>query len=308
MTQRPVVTGFYDKPTGTVSYVASCPATRRAAIIDPVLGFEPESGRASTAPADALIEHIDREGLKLDYVLETHVHADHLTAMAHVRKTRRRPARHRRPRRGGAAPLCPRFQRRAGIRPRRAAVRRTFRRRRRIQARRGERAGHRNAGAYAGVRDLPDWRRRLHRRYAVHARRRIGALRFPGGDAEELWRSVQRLYALPGETRVFVCHDYPPAGREPRWETSMDDERRDNMHLSAGTTLEEFVARRRARDATLSMPRLILPSLQVNMRAGVLPAAGRQCDPLFAAANERALSRVRQRYAPPPRGRVRDFT
>ena len=101
----------------------------------------------------------------------------------------------------------------------------------------------------------------------------VGSARcdFPGGDAEELWRSVQRLYALPGETRVFVCHDYPPAGRGPRWETSIAEQRRDNMHLGAGTTMEEFVARRRARDATLSMPRLILPSLQVNMRAGVLP-------------------------------------
>jgi glyoxylase-like metal-dependent hydrolase (beta-lactamase superfamily II) len=272
MTQRPDVVGFYDKPTGTVSYVASCPATRRAAIIDPVLGFEPESGRASTAPADALIEHIDREGLKLDYVLETHVHADHLTAMAHVREKR-----------GG----------RGGIGARVGVVQRYFARVFNVETeftpdgrqfdelfadgaefKLGEVSvrviatpGHTPAcvtyliGDAAFIGDtlfMPD----------------VGSARcdFPGGDAEELWRSVQRLYALPGETRVFVCHDYPPAGRGPRWETSIADERRDNMHLSAATTMEEFVARRRARDATLSMPRLILPSLQVNIRAGVLPA------------------------------------
>ena len=271
MTQRPDVVGFYDKPTGTISYVASCPATRRAAIIDPVLGFEPESGRASTAPADALIEHIDREGLKLDYVLETHVHADHLTAMAHVQEKR-----------GG----------RGGIGARVGVVQRHFARvfnaepefvpdgrqfdelyadgaefeLGEVSVRVVATPGHTPAcvtyviGDAAFIGDtlfMPD----------------VGSARcdFPGGDAEELWRSVQRLYALPGETQVFVCHDYPPAGRGPRWETSIAEQRRDNMHLGAGTTMEEFVARRRARDATLSMPRLILPSLQVNMRAGVLP-------------------------------------
>jgi glyoxylase-like metal-dependent hydrolase (beta-lactamase superfamily II) len=270
---RPRVQAFFDHATSTATYLVSDPATKAAAVIDPVLDFEPKAAKLSTRSADEILDAIADQGLSLIYVLETHAHADHLSAADYIRREM------------GAQVV---------IGARITEVQKAFiplfeaddvRSDGRVFDRLIEEGdvlalgglevrilhtpGHTPAcvtyliGDAAFVGDtlfMPDY----------------GTARadFPGGDATALYRSIQKILALPPKTRVFVGHDYLPAGRDQfRWETSVAEERARNVHVHAGVTEAEFVALRQARDATLPAPTLILPSLQVNIRAGALPPA-----------------------------------
>jgi glyoxylase-like metal-dependent hydrolase (beta-lactamase superfamily II) len=270
---QPTVTPFFHSPTGTWTYVVSDPASREAAVIDPVLDYDWRSGRTGTSFADAVLAHVAAAGLHLRWIHETHAHADHLSCAAYLQS-----------RAGGQIAIG------TGIREVQATFKRIFgfgdefvpdgRQFDRlladgdtvalggIEGRVIATPGHTSDsvsylfGHALFVGDtifMPDG----------------GSARcdFPGGDAAELYRSVQRLFALPEATRVFVCHDYRPGGRPPRCETTIGEQRRSNIHLKDGTPADEYVTMRRARDATLDMPNLIIPSVQVNIRAGHLPPA-----------------------------------
>jgi glyoxylase-like metal-dependent hydrolase (beta-lactamase superfamily II) len=271
---QPFVKAFFDEATFTVSYVVTDPATRACAIIDSVLDFDPASGRTHRESADAVIAYVQGEGLKVEWILETHVHADHLSAAPYLKQKL-----------GG----------KLGIGFNITVVQNTFGKVfnagtdfardgsqfdhlftdgesfsiGNIKARAIHTPGHTPAcmayviGDAAFVGDtlfMPDY----------------GTARcdFPGGDARQLFRSIQKLFALPPETRLFMCHDYKAPGRdEYRWETTVAEERARNIHVRDGIVEDEFVAMRTKRDATLDMPRLILPSVQINMRAGHMPPA-----------------------------------
>ena len=269
----PTVTPFFHAPTGTWSYVVTDPSGRQAAVIDPVLDYDWRSARTGTASAQAILDHLKAAGLELAWILETHAHADHLSSAAWLQSQA-----------GGKLAIG------RGI----LAVQATFKR---IFG--------------LGEEFVPDGRQ-FDRLLADGDVLALGALEgqviatpghtsdsvsylfgdalfvgdtvfmpdsgsarcdFPGGDAAELYRSVQRLYGLPPATRVFVCHDYSPGGRPPLHETSIEAQRNGNIHLRADTPESAFVALRRARDITLDVPNLIIPSVQVNIRAGRLPPA-----------------------------------
>jgi glyoxylase-like metal-dependent hydrolase (beta-lactamase superfamily II) len=271
MAQIPEVRGLYHEPSSTFSYVVWDPATRQAAIVDPVLDYDGAAGRTDTASAAALLAIVVREGLELRWILDTHAHADHLSAAGYLHERTGAPV-------GigaGISSVQATFGEIFNLGPEFATDGRQFER---LFAD-GDRfalgelevevlatPGHTSdsvtylVGDAAFVGDTlfsPDY----------------GSARcdFPGGDAATLFRSVQRLYALPPETRLFLCHDYPPDGREPRCEWSVAEQREDNIHIDARTRAEDFVAMRRERDATLKMPALIIPAVQVNIRAGRLP-------------------------------------
>jgi glyoxylase-like metal-dependent hydrolase (beta-lactamase superfamily II) len=269
----PAVTPFFDPATNTVTYLVHDPATREAAIIDPVLDFTPNNAGITTTSADAVLAAAEAQGLTLRWLLETHAHADHLSAAHYLREKTGAPIVI------GAsitavqaifAPLFEaedvtpdgsQFDRLVGdgdtlpLGALTIAVMHT--------------PGHTPAcvtyviGDAAFVGDtlfMPDF----------------GTARtdFPGGSAAALYRSVRRILALAPETRIFVGHDYLPEGRtEYRWETSVAEERAANIHVHDAVSEAEFVALREARDARLAAPQLILPSLQVNIRAGALPPA-----------------------------------
>jgi glyoxylase-like metal-dependent hydrolase (beta-lactamase superfamily II) len=271
MQQPPDVVPFHHAGTGTWSYVVVDPATRAAAIVDPVLDYDWKSGRTSTSSADALAAHVAERGLQVAWILETHAHADHLSAAQHLKA-----------RLGGQVAIG------AGIRQVQATFKRIYglgdefepdgRQFDRLLTDEEElplgslrirvlaTPGHTNDSVSYLVGDavfvgdtvfMPDG----------------GSARcdFPGGDAAELYRSVQRLYALPPATRVFVCHDYAPGGRAPQCETTVAEQRHANIHVRDGVDEAAFVAMRTGRDATLDVPALIVPSVQVNIRAGHLP-------------------------------------
>lgn len=268
---RPNVQAFFDHATSTASYVVSDPATRVAAIVDPVLDFEPKAARLSTASADAMLRAVEEQGLRLAYVLETHAHADHLSAADYIR--RRTAAEivigaHIVEVQKAFIPLFEADDVSADGR----AFDHLLNEGDALPL--GELTisalhtpGHTPAdltylvGDAAFVGDtlfMPDY----------------GTARadFPGGDAHALYRSIRKVLALPPETRIFVGHDYLPAGRSKfQWETTVAEQRSNNIHVHDGVTEERFVALREARDATLAAPTLILPSLQVNIRAGALP-------------------------------------
>jgi glyoxylase-like metal-dependent hydrolase (beta-lactamase superfamily II) len=269
---HPDVRGFFDPDTFTVSYVVIDPATNKAAIIDSVLDFDPASGRTKTNSADLLIAYVKERQASVEWLLETHVHADHLSAAPYLKEKL-----------GG----------RLGIGFEIVTVQNVFgkvfnagsdfsRDGRQfdhlfkgdeifeigsVQARAMHTPGHTpacmtyligDAGFVGDTLFMPDY----------------GTARcdFPGGNARILYQSIQKIFALPDETRLFMCHDYLPAGRTAYcWETTVGAEKRSNIHVGAGKSEADFVAMREARDAKLDMPRLILPSVQVNMRAGHLP-------------------------------------
>lgn len=271
---KPAVKAFFDEPTNTVSYVVADPSTKQCAIVDSVLDYDAASGRTSTDSADAILEFVSDQGLEVQWILETHVHADHLSAAPYLREKT-----------GGAVTIGEHvktvqevfgdvfnaeesFARDGSQFNHLLKDGETFRIGN-IDARAIHTPGHTPAcmtyviGDSAFVGDtlfMPDF----------------GTARtdFPGGDAATLYQSIQKIFALPPETRLYMCHDYKAPGRdEYRWETTVAEERQKNIHVHDGVSERDFVSFRTERDATLGMPKLILPSVQVNMRAGGLPPA-----------------------------------
>ena len=272
--QRPEIRAFFEPDSHTFSYVVWDPATRRAAVFDSVLDYDASAGRTSHASADAVIAFVRDQGLGVDWVIDTHVHADHLSAAAYVQAQlggKLAIGEHIRAVQDGFGRL---FNAGADFRRDGSQFDHLFQdgesyRIGDIQARAIHTPGHTPAcmthlvGDAAFVGDtlfMPDY----------------GTARcdFPGGDARSLYRSIQRIFALPDETRIFLCHDYLPQGRESfAHETTVGAQRSRNIHVHAGIGEDDFVHMRNARDATLSMPKLLLPAVQVNMRAGRLPQA-----------------------------------
>ena len=250
MTTRPDVAGFFDPATNTISYVVRDPAGTGCAVIDSVMDFDYASGRITHDHADQIIAFIGAKGWTLDWLIETHVHADHLSAAPYIQGNEGTEFQ----RDGSQFDALFKDGDTYDIGSMTAQVMHT--------------PGHTPAcmthviGDAAFVGDtlfMPDG----------------GSARadFPGGDAGILYDSIQRVLALPDEMRLFMCHDYGPNGRDIRWETTVGDERRHNIHI-AGKSRDDFVLLLRERDKTLAMPKLILPSLQVNMRAGEVPKDG----------------------------------
>jgi glyoxylase-like metal-dependent hydrolase (beta-lactamase superfamily II) len=268
---RPEVSGFYHEDSGSISYVVAEPGGSRCAIVDPVMDFDPNSGRTGTRPADEIAAFVRKRSLAVEWLLETHAHADHLSAAAYLKEQL-----------GGRIAIG------ATIRE----VQRLWKEIYNLPAHHptdgsqfdrllegGERfrigamdvlvietPGHTPAnityvaGDAALMGDTllqPDF----------------GTARcdFPGGSARELYHSIQRILALPPETRLFTGHDYMPGGRDAAWQSTVAEQRAGNVHLKESPGLERFVLMREARDATLPMPRLILHALQVNINAGRLP-------------------------------------
>ncbi|MFZ5522180.1 MAG: MBL fold metallo-hydrolase [Pseudomonadota bacterium] len=271
MSARPRIQAFFDPQTWTVSYVVADPATRMAAVIDPVLDYDSKSGHTATSSADRLLAHVRAEGLTVQWILETHAHADHLSGAHYIREHA-----------GGRIAIG------GHIRAVQATFKTLFNLERSFLAD-GSQFDHLfSDGESFSIGNLPATA--LHvpghtpadMAYLIEDAVFVGdtlfmpdvgtaRADFPGGDARQLYRSIRRLLALPPATRVFVCHDYPPAGREPHWETTVAEQRAHNIHVHDGIDEDAFVAMRQARDATLEAPALILPSLQVNVRAGQLP-------------------------------------
>tara|TARA_R110002124_G_scaffold21445_1_gene82331 strand:+ start:3171 stop:4112 length:942 start_codon:yes stop_codon:yes gene_type:complete len=272
-TSRPVVTSFFDEATYTISHVVRDPGSGACAIIDSVLDYDAASGRTSTGSADALIAHVRGEGLTVEWLLETHAHADHLSAAPYLQAAL-----------GG----------RMAIGGEIVQVQQAF-----GEIFNEDGAFHRDGsqfdqlfgdgdsftigGLNAAVLHVPGHTPACLAYVIGDAvfpgdtlfMPDYGTARcdFPGGDARTLYRSIHRLTSLPDAARVFLCHDYmaPPGRTTYAWETTIGAERTGNIHIRDGVSEDEFVAMRTARDATLSMPKLILPSVQVNMNGGQLP-------------------------------------
>jgi glyoxylase-like metal-dependent hydrolase (beta-lactamase superfamily II) len=271
---HPIIHAFFDEPTNTVSYLVADPETKQAAVIDPVLDYDHKSGKASAKSADAILARAKEDHFTIGLVLETHVHADHLSGAPYIKmKT------------GAKVAIGERIREVQKIfRPVFNATDvsgdgsefdilfkdgDTFR----IGNLKGEviaTPGHTPACVSYKIEDavfvgdtlfMPDY----------------GTARadFPGGDARTLYRSIRKLMSLPNETRLFMCHDYlPKSGRSSyAWETTVAEERQRNVHVHEGISEDDFVKMRTERDATLSAPALLMPSIQVNMRAGKLPPA-----------------------------------
>ena len=271
MSARITVQAFFDSPTWTVTYVVTDNSTRRAAIIDPVLDYDFKAGRTSTTSADRVLAYVAEHQLHIDWILETHAHADHLSAARYLKEHV-----------GGRIAIG------ENIRTVQATFKKVFNLERsflpdgsqfdhlfkdgeifrigEVEATALLVPGHTPADMAYRVEDavfvgdtlfMPD----------------VGTARadFPGGDVHALYRSIRTLLALPADTTMYVCHDYPPASRAPQWQTTVGEQRAHNIHVHDGVSEEAFVAMRTARDATLDMPTLILPSIQVNVRAGDMP-------------------------------------
>jgi glyoxylase-like metal-dependent hydrolase (beta-lactamase superfamily II) len=268
---KPDVQAFHDEATFTITYVVSDPATGHAAIVDPVLDYDPASGRTSTDSADKVIDFVDAQQLHVQWILETHVHADHLTGAPYVRGKV-----------GGRTAIGADVSR----------VQKSFKR-------------------IFNLKDLATDGSQFDQRFVDGNTFSIGGLEasviatpghtpacvtyvigdaafvgdtlfmpdfgtartdFPGGSARQLYDSIQKILALPDDTRLFMCHDYKAPNRDEfAWESSVAEQRSNNIHVHNGVSQDEFIRIREARDSQLGMPKLILPSLQVNLRAGELP-------------------------------------
>lgn len=267
---RPEVTGFYDSRTYSIQYVVADPSTKRCAIIDPVLDFDEKSGATSTRSADAILDFVKVNGLTVEWILDTHPHADHFSAARYLKAQTGAPT---------------------AIGEKVVEVQQLWK------------------GIY-NWQDFPADGSQWDNLFADGATFSVGTIPakvmfspghtlasityvignaafvhdtlfmpdggtaradFPGGSAKQLWRTIQDILALPDETRIFTGHDYQPDGREPRWESTVAEQKAKNIHLSKFGTEDEFVAMREARDKTLSMPRLILHALQININGGRLP-------------------------------------
>ncbi|TWJ06632.1 MBL fold metallo-hydrolase [Altererythrobacter ishigakiensis] len=271
-TLRPSVAGFFDEATFTVSYVIHDPQTLEAAIIDSVLDYEAAAGRTSYGSADRIIEYVNSNNLKVTWLIETHAHADHISAVPYLQE-----------RLGGKLAIGAEIVRVQEVFGKLFNAGTDFERDGsqfdhlfsdgetfhlgKIEGVALHVPGHTPAdmafiiGDAAFVGDtifMPDF----------------GTARadFPGGDARQLFQSIRRLLALPDETRLFLCHDYKAPGRdEYAWETTVGKQRRENVHVKDGVSEDDFVEMRTSRDKTLAMPNLIMPSVQVNIRGGRLP-------------------------------------
>ncbi|TFF27568.1 MBL fold metallo-hydrolase [Jiella endophytica] len=268
---KPAVKGFFDPATNTISYVVKDPASNACAIVDSVMDIDYAAGRISYGHADEIIAYVEATGLEVDWLIETHVHADHLSAAPYIQG-----------RLGG----------KIGIGRNITVVQETF----------GKIFNEgtefqRDGSQFDRLFDDGDtYKVGAMDCVAIHTPGHTpacmthvmgdaafvgdtlfmpdgGSARadFPGGDAATLYDSIQKVLSLPDETRLFMCHDYGPNGRDIRWETTVGEEKAHNIHVGGGKTKEEFVRFRTERDATLDMPKLIIPSLQVNMKAGALP-------------------------------------
>jgi len=271
--QQAHVQPFFDPATGTVSYVVSDARTSAAAVIDPVLDYDPKAGRTSSASADAILDFVRERGLTVEWILETHAHADHLSSARYLHE-----------RVGGKVAIGERIRDVQGIFGKLFNLEREF-------LPDGSQFDHLfrdgetfSIGGLQATALLVPGHTPADMAYLIDGSvfvgdtlfmPDIGTARadFPGGDAHVLYRSIRRLLELPSETAMFLCHDYPPPGRGPRWETTVADQRRHNIHVRDGISEEEFVAMRTVRDATLEVPTLLLPSIQVNVRAGRMPPA-----------------------------------
>lgn len=273
MAAQPIIEAFFDKSTNTISYLIADPATRAAAVIDPVLDFDLSSGEVDTASAERILAAAKERGWRIALVLETHAHADHLSAAPYIKaKTGAQIGigEHIRDVQKIFRPVFA-FD---GLKTDGSDFDRLFADGERfalgtLEVEVMHTPGHTPAdltyriGNAAFVGDtlfMPDY----------------GTARadFPGGDARQLYRSIRRVLSLPDDTRLFLCHDYKAPGRdEYRWETTVGEERRASIHVHDGVSEDEFVAMREARDATLAVPKLLLPSIQVNIRAGRFPEA-----------------------------------
>lgn len=268
---KPIVQGFFEKRTSSVQYVVACPETRRCAIIDPVHDFDPKSGETGTCAADDLLEYVDMQKSTLEWILDTHPHADHFSAASYLKDKTGVPT---------------------AIGEKVVDVQKLWK------------------GIYNLPESFPTDGSQWDRLFTDGDRFTIGNMDvevvftpghtlasiayvigdaafihdtifmpdggtaradFPGGSARALWRSIERIMALPDETRLFTGHDYRPGGREPRWESTVAQQRAENIHLAKVRTEEAFVTLREKRDRELPMPKLILHSLQVNIRGGRLP-------------------------------------
>ena len=273
MSTRTTTQAFFDPKTWTVSYVVWCRATRRAAIIDPVLDYDFKSAHTDTASADKVLAYLQDNALHVDWILETHAHADHLS---------------------GARYLQERVGGRIGIGHNIRQVQATFKKLYNLERSflpDGSQFDHLfkdgetfRIGAIEATAILVPGHTPADMAYLIGGAAFVGdtlfmpdlgsaRADFPGGDAYQLYASMRRLLDLPRETTMYVCHDYPPASRRAKWQTTVAEQRARNIHVHDGITADEFVAMRRARDATLDVPTLILPSIQVNVRAGRLPPA-----------------------------------
>lgn len=270
---KATVEAFYDQDTGTVSYVVYDAVNKKAAVIDPVLDYDPKSGHTATKAVQRVIDFIKDKGLGIVWILETHAHADHLSAAQYVKKSI-----------GGKIAIG------ENIRQVQSVFKKIFnfdtyflcdgsqfdyliKEDEILQV--GDVQiialfvpGHTPADMAYFINDMvfvgdtlfmPD----------------VGTARcdFPGGDSHKLYQSIQKILAFPDSTRLLMCHDYPPDEREPKWETTVSDQKKYNIHIKEGIDEQSFVAMRQKRDAGLEMPRLIFPSIQVNIRAGRMPPA-----------------------------------
>ena len=271
MTVRPDVSGHFDPATNTISYIVRDSASDHCAIVDSVMDIDYAAGRITYDHADALIAEIERRGLTLDWIIETHVHADHLSAAPYIQQKL-----------GG----------KIGIGAQIVTVQETFGK----IFNEGTRFQRDGSQFDALLEDGDTYQIGEMTAFALHTPGHMpacmthvmgdaafvgdtlfmpdgGSARadFPGGDAGTLYDSIQKVLRLPDTMRLFMCHDYGPNGRDIAWETTVADEKAHNIHVGGGTTRQDFVKMRTERDATLAVPKLIIPALQVNMRAGVMP-------------------------------------
>ncbi len=269
----PIIESFFDPVTGTVTYVVYDEVGGHAAVVDSVLDFNPKSGRTQTHSADAVIGFVHDNELTIDWILETHAHADHLSAASYIQDKL-----------GGRIAIGEHIQKVQTVFKKIFNLEKDFALNGsqfdhlftdnetfqigKLTGRALNVPGHTPADMAYQFADavfvgdtlfMPD----------------VGTARcdFPGGDAHHLYQSIQKILALPAQTQLFMCHDYPPAGRDPIWQTTVAEQRKANIHVHDGISEEDFIKMRRARDVTLDMPTLIIPSIQLNIRAGHMPPA-----------------------------------
>lgn len=269
----PNVTAFYEERTGTMSYLVADPERNRAAIIDPVLVYEANAGRTRTEFADRILAAVSAQGVTVDWILDTHPHADHLSAAGYLKGRLGAPVAIG----SGIAVVQERWSEVYNLGP-------DFR----TDGSQFDRLLEEGDRLPLGAMEIEVWHTPGHTPACLSYRvgdcifvgdtlfmPDYGTARcdFPGGDARTLYRSIRRLLSLPGDSRIFVGHDYRPGERAAMWEATVADHRGRNPHVKDGTSEEDFVAMRTERDRDLDLPELILPSLQVNIRAGRLPDA-----------------------------------